>query len=322
MKSQNNKKTTDYKSYHSFEKIKTATQLETYFDGRVAYMLPENKVNSRSVLHHYTTAKIVDIILGNKAFWLSCPSRFNDGKDRDSFGKDDELKRYYTLCLSAEQRESLPLWYLYSGIDGQGARISLSKKDFKRAILKSKYFLYEREENSLNQEVCELIPGVNMTIKTRDILYYRDIRNRDVAELKYNNKTLCSFSRDELKKYQSKYLGFFKKSIWNYEKEVRVLITLSNDLFNGLDKRKDYVVVMDFENAEIYNQLHIKLAPEIIDEDELFEWENIKNFTQITWNILQSDHIGEIEMKLCDKCEYKSDKIKCSDRVDKGADKK
>ena len=81
--------------------------METYLDGREY---------EHGGYFHYTKLEIADSILRNREFWLSNVSGFNDTVDSGQFGKGEQP--YFSLCFSTGLSENLPLWYLYSGIDG------------------------------------------------------------------------------------------------------------------------------------------------------------------------------------------------------------
>ena len=70
---------------------------------------------------HYSSISKVDNILSSECMWLSPLDRFNDLKESESAGSNPNL---FGLCFSAMFSENLPMWYLYGGLTGKGARIT------------------------------------------------------------------------------------------------------------------------------------------------------------------------------------------------------
>ena len=74
-------------------------------------------------LMHFTTMDNAVNILNSGEFWFSPMSKANDIYERN-FQKNHDEAEFFTLCFCVTTTgERLPLWYMYSGIAGQGAAI-------------------------------------------------------------------------------------------------------------------------------------------------------------------------------------------------------
>ena len=279
--------------WNDFSGLKDNNALEQYFG------------KDRSFTHgkycHYTSLVAINGILGGK-IWVSCVSRFNDECDKEQFGDSNEQKRYYAFCLSAGETENLPLWYLYSGVDGKGGRIRLTANKLKKIIDSATFTLHESTEDNKPQDdiVFSLDKNKDITIEVRDVLY-QDIQTKvpTKSRIKYNTMVNYNLTNKEYEIFKNNHKGFHKDTIWFYEKETRILITLSQEIYDKLDSSKNYMVIMSFKIPNI--GLHIDFAPAITG----------KNITEVRSNFLNieafkntnfSKHAGKVEFNLCKKC--------------------
>lgn len=269
--------------------------------------------------YHYTTLQSIDNILGSKTFWLSSVQGFNDKKEIEFFGEN--ANKYFSLCFSTGVNENLALWYLYSGVEGKGGRIKLTRTRIQKLIENSRYCLAIKKKGS--DEPIELIEdnaedNTNGNRKTtfKDVIYFRDGEKR--VDLKYNTMTNYNISKDEFEKYKDENLGFYKYLIWYYEKETRLLVELKGDAEEYVKKHsladdEHYIVKMSFGDlTDVIKSLKIDLGPEFDNIEKIKEYKNIYNFLMNTSNVSKSDYSGQIKMnlkdKVCNNCEEKDRK--------------
>ena len=277
--------------------MKTADELMKYFDVRTG---------GHKEFFHYTSLKAINAILGSKTIRISSADRFNDKKDKMQFGSLSEQKRYYSLCFSTGLNENLSLWYLYSGVDGKGGRISLTCKKLMKFINEGEFYLteYDYEANKAVGIKTQLKNGDSMKLTLRDILYFRNENESESVNLKYNTMTnYGNVSIDEFEKYKNKSLGFTKSLIWYYEKESRLLIELIGDAVKLIEPNKDYAILWNLTDEQI-KHMKIMCAPEIENISELCRYEHIKEFIFKTSRTNISENAGDIEMNICSKCDY------------------
>lgn len=70
----------------------------------------------------------------------------------------------YSLSFCASDSEKIPLWYLYSGINGKGARLRITKGKF-NILLKTPYVLDDTGKNYTIEH------GYIYYVKEKDIKY-------------------------------------------------------------------------------------------------------------------------------------------------------
>lgn len=256
--------------------------------------------------YHYTSLENVDKMLSNKQIRLTALSKTaNDNIEKALYIKYGN--NLFSLCFSTGTSESLPLWYLYSGIDGKGARIEISKKNIKTLISQTKFYLIETEDSYPFNKVFDYKPVLlnddNCKILFRDILYIgRDSAKPGKCRIKYNGSTKNEIDESVCKAIKRQYERFTKTLIWFYEKETRLQVEIIDK--NLIDNKKNYVVIMDL--SPIYDEINIRLAPEFEGETEKVI-EKYGGVKQLLYSKLQkSDYAGQIKMnlsgKMCRNC--------------------
>lgn len=291
-------KSINCKEWKNFTKLKTADELQKYFD---------NRIYGHKEFFHYTTLNAINKILENKTIRISSFDRFNDKKDTEQFSSLLEQKQHYSLCFSTGKNENLSLWYLYSGVNGKGGRISLTYNKLTEFINKGEFYLveYDYENNRSIGVSLPLTNGKNMRFQLRDILYSHCDRDGMYVDLKYN--TMTNYDNvliEEYDKYKFNTLGFHKSLIWYYEKESRLMIELVGDAAKAIDENKNYAIFWKLTDEQI-KYFKIMCGPEIADKSELECYKHIKKFIFDTSRTCLSENAGDIEMNICSKCDYK-----------------
>lgn len=279
--------------WNKFGTLTTADELNTYFI---------NREYEHTYYYHYTTLEVINSILENNAFWLSNVAGFNDRADKAQFiGAERE---FYSLCFSTGINENLPLWYLYSGIDGKGGRIEIPKKQIYDLINNSTYKLYsicdKGSTKALDEPQKELINGIDMELIFKDIIYYR--RNEGNYSLKYNNLTNYKLNLTQGKNFLDNRKYFLKGLIWYYEKETRLLIRLKGEAKEIAEKSgKDFVVTLSIPDI-VQSDINVNFAPKVTEENKQAVLGDYSAIKKLGERAALSDYTGEIEITPCSRC--------------------
>lgn len=206
-------------------------------------VLPEStKSFSRYTFWHYTKLSTVESILENRCFHVSSFANMNDLDEADLHWKN--RGDVFALCFCNSNTEKIPMWYLYSGIDGNGAALGLTPA----AMLS---FLSSIDSATIiegKQEGKKLKRGIDFDVQCGwvyynvssepDRYYYRN------RWYKVDNPFL--FNRNNY---------FLKRYPWEYEQEFRIVfINKQKELF-----KKISVTIPD----ETLSSFKLMLAPEI-----------------------------------------------------------
>lgn len=284
-----------------FKECSSSQDFISFFDN-------DEQAFRHTYFYHYTSLKNVNQIMKGKQIRLTPLSKSaNDLVEKDTYEKLGD--NIFSLCFSTGTSECLPLWYLYSGIDGRGARIGLKKKTFRQLIENSTFLLQEIKldppYNARGEPV--VLKTEDYMLMCRDILYIgHDSQKTNLYRIKYNGQVINDISKDITDKVQSEYQRFVKGLIWFYEKETRIQVEVTNKEL--LAPSKNYVVILKLD--DVYDDISVRLAPEYKEiETEIFEkYDGIKDWVYTKLQI--SDFAGQLHMglkdKLCRECKNKN----------------
>ncbi len=285
-----------------FNQLSTADEIVEYI---------KNKENNHICYCHYSDIYGIDAILNSECIFASPIGMCND-KDEDS----TEKKNIYCVCFSALYSENIPMWYLYSGISGSGARIELKKSVFNKWKKDLKVCVYDTKDKRKAREFdCS-----QCRVECGDIVYASvDEKDNGKYRLKYNNNVNNSLSESEYKALLGKMLNFRKNIPWFYEKEYRILIDVDEKLLSKINKDcSRFKIAIEF-NEDIFEHIQITKGPEA-KEFCLDKFEGLLKYAKS--KIHKSSYDGKIEMKLFERalrnpeeaqraCEYIQKSVGC-----------
>lgn len=198
--------------------------------------------------YHYTTSNSLRDILtaddkGNRFFFVRNIKEMNDLNEAELHKSEGD--KIHSFCTCCTKYEKIPLWYLYSGICGNGARLGITPGKMLKFLNSiktvypvitgkvdySKPLLIETDFDMMCGWVYYVMDGNNRVLY-RNNLYYMDETNE-------NEINECLFVKD----YP-----------WEYESEFRIVIK------NKTDKTFDRIAI-PFPK-EIVPHFEIMSAPE------------------------------------------------------------
>lgn len=179
--------------------------------------------------YHYTKLNAVDDILfgdenNNKFFFVRNIDSMNDVDEKELHKKN--AKKIHSFCTCCTKYEKIPLWYLYSGISGKGARIGFTPGKMIK-FLNSITCVYPVNDNKVDyvhplkiEKDFELkcgwvyyLMGGNTHVIHKNKLYKIEIPKRKILENNF----------------------FVKKYPWKYECEFRIVfLNKTNEVFEKI----------------------------------------------------------------------------------------
>lgn len=201
---------------------------------------------------HYTKLDTVDKILEGGELHLSCMSETNDTRERDLHEDRDMLN---IICFCNSDSEKIPMWYLYSGVDGKGAAIGFTPATLMELIRSIKTAETDSGEAWKTGEEFDLMCGW---------VYYR--KREAPSQVKYKGKWYSVYDSDKFAKDNY----FVKDYPWEYEKEFRIIA------INKTEKSASKVRIKIPDS--VMKKLKIRLAPETNDKTAIFEKEGFKKY--------------------------------------------
>ncbi len=260
-----------------------------------------NKSYKHTQYCYYKPLNIINEVLKNREFWLTPVDGFNDEQDIAEF-PEEERKFYFALCFATGVNENLPMWYLYSGPDGKGGRIRLTRNFLDKLIKSGTFTLCRCPKDNKPPEEVRTLKENDMECTFGDILYYKDAG--ETVDLKYNTaKNYNKIKSSDFELYRQTHIGFCKQIIWYYEKETRLLIKLCGDAAKTVeDDKSKFIIKLSFDE-KLFKRIKVDLAPQADDVIEMFK-NNSSNFSgileliQATTSVQNSQYHGQIKMRL------------------------
>lgn len=215
---------------------------------------------------YYTSANTADLILRNKCFHVRNIKAMNDINEANIHKNDAEM--IHALCFCNSSSEKIPMWYLYAGLTGQGISLGLTASKMVTFINSI------TSVQTVTDSPIDLIVGEDVEIQC-GFIYYR--KPTDHTAIKYRNVWYKVTDVDSFERGNN----FIKDYPWEYEKEFRIVIL--NRTGKAYEKLK--ISIRD----ELIDQLKIKLAPELSEEDvfKILDMEGFKSY--LSSKLLRSD---------------------------------
>ena len=187
---------------------------------------------------YYTSIDTANLIFENNCFHVRNISVMNDLNEAELHKNDSKF--VHALCFCNSNTEKIPMWYLYSGIDGKGASIGFTSSVMRSLILSI------MTVETISGEVLHI--GSDFEIEYGWIFYQK---HQSKSEVNYRRKW---YRISDTKEFISG--NFFVKDYpWEYEKEFRILIK------NKTGTPYERIIVNLPEG--LLDRLKLKFAPEL-----------------------------------------------------------
>lgn len=224
-------------------------------------------------LYHFTTLDSLLCIIANKTFRLSRMDLLNDKAEVKLGDHRDDLK-YYTMSFSRET-EYISMWAMYGRSSGIKLRLDFDRKKLQTAI--NNNFFYDTSSGREKIEIySDKTPG---HFSKKDFLIsdmvYLDKKSK---ELKHNEQKFISITSST--SLENDMTGFIKYDAWEFERETRLRVQISNHLRDNQVPRYIFAGI----NDELIKDFHITFNPWMSPE--------MKQFVKESLNSLVSRIIG------------------------------
>ena len=252
--------------------------LEGY--GDVLAILADRGGMHREYKHYGTRARIASILKGG-ALYLTDGTSWNDKYDREHFNPSFMSTKRFGACFSASPAESIAMWMLYGGMDGNGAMINFDRRTLQGAMGCKTYECGRFGTDGKFQCLMEL-PADRLRLRLVDVLYFQNHADDNVtvgrSSLEGGRHVLDgrAFNGiEQIAKHQS----------WSYENEVRLVATISKlDLAGKESHVKCVKIPIDFDDAFVAG----RVFDSPVSDDE--------------GNYRDSELRGTVDWNLCSGC--------------------
>ena len=207
----------------------------------------------RKNYRHYGPIGRIRAILTESCLYLTDGSNWNDRYDREHFNPDQSDDKRFGTCFSATTGESIAMWMLYGGIDGNGAMINFDKKTLYSATLHDEYECgFFKDDTFIS---IERIAASEIDFKLVDVLYFGDIAQD-------KKMTIQRVGDDKKTRITTEAFRFIspvaKHEAWKYENEVRLVATVRKLVLGAREPEITAIKVpfthsKDFINSRVFN---------------------------------------------------------------------
>lgn len=203
----------------------SAEHLESY--GQLLEYLSQ-KGSNRQNYRHYAPRARIESILGASAFYLTDGSNWNDKYDSIHFNPLYSGYKRFGICLSANTSESIAMWMLYGGLDGNGAMINFDKGTLRSAMSEREYECGYFENGRF--EVVKSLNAWDVDFQLVDVLYFDVDQSRGSVTIeRVGEDRKVKMSADAFQGIQQ----VAKHKAWSYEAEVRLIARVNKRMLGG-----------------------------------------------------------------------------------------
>ncbi len=186
------------------------------YDALLSYLA--NKGCNHQNYRHYATRRRIETIINESALYLTDGSSWNDTFDRERFNPPFSGFKRFGARLSSSTEESVAMWMLYGGHDGNGAMINFDRDTLRRAMAADRYEFGEFRNGKF--ELIAVIERKEIDISLLDVLYFKSL-GEDEIEIR---RSMGDDARVRLTRRAFDVIAeVTKHGSWSYEKEVRLV---------------------------------------------------------------------------------------------------
>lgn len=242
-----------------------------------------SKGRSHHNYRHYATRQRIEDILSGSALYLTDGSNWNDKYDQERFNPQYMGVKRFGVCFSASSSESIAMWMLYGGIDGNGSMINFDRGTLLEAMEQKSYECGHFNNNRF--ERVEILPAEKLNLSLVDVLYFNNeedgavmIGRASYRGGRYELKRNVFNGIEQVAKHRS----------WSYENEVRLVATISKQ---DLEGRASYITCI---------KIPLNINEEFI-KNRVFD----SPISNGRGNHRDSELCGTVNWDLCAKCNRK-----------------
>lgn len=211
------------------ESIRSRPSLQSLISDGSVYRDPEGTrglllsyLSARGARHrdyrHYATRDRIKSILNNGAIYLTDGSTWNDRFDRERFNPSFSGHKRFGVCLSSSTEESIAMWMLYGGIDGNGAMINFDKGTLSKAMGQDGYDFGRFGADGVFEPLVRL-DASDVHLALTEVLSFKVSGDDKVTVMRsMGDDQQVSISRTTL----DGIVETTKHVSWSYEQEVRL----------------------------------------------------------------------------------------------------
>lgn len=241
----------------------------------------EKFLKTKKKFYYYTSRKTLEDILskkdrGERFLYIRSIEKMNDSGEASLHQEDG--KKVFCFCMCFTEVESIPLWYLYGGVRGNGVRIGITPGKMKALVrnIKEVYPVVDKKPNYDKS----LVVGKDFQLEVGWV-FYCDYKNN---KINYRGKL---YKVEKLEKNNLSRRNYFVKDYpWNYEREFRLVFKFEKEV------QAEFIAIP--LPQKLIDELEIMSAPECeFSEEE----KSAYNSSGVKWEKMKKSNLN-IKMDL------------------------
>lgn len=170
---------------------------------------------------HYASLNRINSIVDDKTLYLTDGRHWNDRYDREQFNPPHSPFKKFGTCFSYATTESIAMWMLYGGTDGNGAMINFDKNTLLSAM-SAEVFEFGYFDNEGFNTVLQL-DASKVDIKLVDVVYLDSLNDAQGSLSRAGEKKKVPVMRKTFEGIAQ----ISKHASWSYETETRMVSSVS-----------------------------------------------------------------------------------------------
>ncbi len=244
-----------------------------------------------NLLHHYTSIETLALILKNGQIRFNRLDKVNDLMEAEKHGDFYLSKLIYVSCWTYSNKESIPLWNIYSKM--KGVKITLPTDPFSYQFLaptNADPAKLEKEPKSFfsPQEFVTENYFIDPSIFYQKERFIRKIEYMSDEKFHHRRNTMVNLSRKDYAKSMAAFseLAGYKTERWHFEQEIRYIIGIIptqwvkniDNLDTQLDHDKHYFdIPLDHNKLD---NIIVTLGPHASEGAEIIVEDLLKKYTK------------------------------------------
>lgn len=192
-------------------------------------------------LYHYTSIEALALILKNKTIRFSRLDLVDDPEEGGTADYGDLSRFYFVSCWTDEEKESIPMWKMYSN-DLKGVRIKLPTFVFKKYKREIREITYNKDGTEIKGQPKTSYSYIEPKILSRNDVTSPETPEDILVKVQYtdNDSLICPSAISKLITINEegnasdfkldinlKVAGKHKREFWEFQKEYRYILFAS-----------------------------------------------------------------------------------------------
>ena len=271
------------KQVYESDELTHSMSLENLSCHQDVWQYLSEKGRSHQHYRYYSSAGRILRVLSDSSVFLTDGLKWNDQFDSGKFNPPYSGYKRFGTCMSYSKSESIAMWMLYGGKDGDGAMIDFSRETLLDALRASQFEFGHFDKNG-SFVADKSLDANKVKIDLFDVVYFKKADGQ--------GEQFCLSLPFEPQATVSKLIfdnfgPFTKHESWSYEQEVRLIATVDKISLGN--------------RASVFHCMKLPLRL----SNDYTTSRTFNSPTSSLSDFCDSELVGTVDWDLCNGCKYK-----------------